>query len=303
MKLRSEVEVDPVELLEHFPTLSFQMDKLKEFVSNPQERARTGFPTLDAFIEGPAAGEVCTILGRSYTGKSQLVHNMMLNYPSPPGFLVFSMEMPATALLMRMASAWAGVPQDHLLEQAKQGKLTETVFQMGKDFDHHVVVEEPMSIKEMSGYLFMYRQWFGHDPAAIIIDYLELVETDMRLSGWERTERLARDIKTLAKVEKVPVFLLHQTNQKRKQWEKPDEESARGGGYTQADVVIGIHKPSRDPDLPMTERKELEPYIMVNVIKNRINGKENYRNIELELLPSLRLIDRQQQSTLLDDPM
>lgn len=280
-----------IDIAAQFPTLDSEMEQLREFVSNPQKRARTGFPTLDSYIEGPAAGEIITFLGRSYTGKSMLIHNMMLNKTEAPGYLVFSMEMPTRGLLMRMASAYLGISHGSILEQAKHGKLTEKAFELGTKFGHHVIIEDPMSIAEMSDYLFVYNTWFEQPPAAVIIDYLELIQTDMRMSGWERTEQLARQLKVWAKEQHIPVYLVHQSNMKRKSWEKPDEESARGGGYREADVVVGIHKPSRNTELSPMERQELEPLIKLDVIKNRINGRENWSSIDLELKPSLRLVD------------
>jgi len=109
---------------------------------------------------------------------------------------------------------------------------------------------------------------------------------------------LARQVKVWAKTEHVPVWLLHQSNLRQKLWEKPNEESARGAGYREADVVIGIHKPSRDPELTEGERRLLLPIINVDVIKNRINGKENWGSLEFELLPSLRMIEKRQQGEM-----
>ncbi len=285
------MSLDPVELTENFPTLTMQVEQLREFISNPQERARTGFNTLDSYIEGPAAGEIVLLLGRSYTGKSMLIHNMMLNTVEAPGYLVFSMEMPVRALLQRMASAWMGVSHIDFLNQSARGVMSERVFDMAKAFDHHAIAEDPMSLNDMSSYLFVYRKWYGHSPKAVIVDYLELIQTDSRQSGWERTENLARELKVWAKSEHIPVYLVHQSNMRIDSWVKPDEASARGGGYRESDVVVGIHKPSRDPALTMGERQDLHPILRLDVLKNRINGKENYAPIELELAPSLRLTD------------
>ncbi len=284
--------LDPVELTENFPTLKHQVEQLREFITNPQERARTGVATLDSYIDGPAAGEIVLLLGRSYTGKSMLIHNMMLNTTASPGYLVFSMEMPARALLQRMASAWMGVSHVDFLNQTARGSMSERVFDMANDFDHHAIAEDPMTLDEMSAYLFVYRQWYGHQPKAVIIDYLELIQTDnVRASGWERTENLARELKVWAKKEAVPIYLVHQSNMRVDSWSKPDEASARGGGFREADIVVGIHKPSRDPALTIGERQDLHPVVRLDVLKNRINGKENYAPIELELAPSLRMTD------------
>lgn len=281
-----------IELTESFPTLSQHIADLADFVKTPQPRARTGYASLDDLILGPANGEIALILGRSYTGKSMFIHNMMLNYPTPPGFLVFSMEMPARALVTRMAAAWMGTDHSQMLVDQARGMMSDQLHGFGRDFDHHVIIEDPASLKEMSGYLFLYRQRFGCDPAAVIVDYLELIKTDPKQSGWERTENLARSMKVWAKDEHIPVWLVHQSNMRRQLWEKPNEESAKGAGYREADVVVGIHKPARDPDLTEGERQALANVINVDVIKNRINGKDTWSSLEFELTPSLRLVDR-----------
>jgi replicative DNA helicase len=283
--------IDAIELVEGFPTLDQHIAALTEFVKTPTPRATTGYGTLDELILGPAAGEIALILGRSYTGKSMFIHNMMLNQPQPPGYLIFSMEMPARALVTRLASAWMGTDHNQLLVDQQRGVMSEQVVQMGKELDHHVIVEDPMDLQEMSRYLFVYRQWYGHDPKAVIIDYLELIKTDPRQSGWERTENLARSMKVWAKEEHIPVWLVHQSNMRRQLWEKPNEESAKGAGYREADVVIGIHKPSRDPELSEGQRQQLLSRINVDVIKNRINGKDTWNSLPFELMPSLRMVE------------
>lgn len=288
-----DTAIHAVDLVEGFPTLDQQIAQLAEFVKSPQPRAATGYASLDELILGPAAGEIALILGRSYTGKSMFIHNMMLNQAQAPGYLVFSMEMPARALVTRMASAWMGTDHNQLLVDQARGIMSDRLTQMGDEYKHHVIVEDPCTLQEMSEYLFVYRQWFGHDPYAVIVDYLELIKTDPKASGWERTEQLARQVKVWAKEEHIPVWLVHQSNMRRALWEKPNEESAKGAGYREADVVIGIHKPARDPELTESQRHELASRIAVDVIKNRINGKDTWNSLPFELMPSLRMTEKE----------
>ena len=58
--------------------LAQQIEELAEYAKNPQQRIHIGIPSVDTLCQGPAAGEVFTILGRSYSGKSLVAQNIMV---------------------------------------------------------------------------------------------------------------------------------------------------------------------------------------------------------------------------------
>lgn len=275
-----------------FRTLAEQIGLLEEFAKNPQKRIRTGLTSLDLIIEGPAAGEVCTFLGRSYAGKSQVATNILANNPNL-GIVFFSLEMPARMALTRLYSSYVGVTTDEMNRALNEGHLPRHIERVAEELKGHVIMDSgDMTLGDMSFQIEQYAEYMGQRPNAVIIDYLELVQGGTG-EGSIHTEQIARGVKAWAKAEDVAVFLLHQTNRLEPQWEAPHADSARGAGYTEADFVIGLWQPSTNPKLSATEEAALDGEIRMNVIKNRPFGRLTSSQFPLHfrLDDSLRIVD------------
>ncbi|KKK74549.1 hypothetical protein LCGC14_2882650 [marine sediment metagenome] len=289
------VEATPAQL-RGFRTLDEHVQALRTFAANPRQRVRTGIQTLDIMTEGPAAGEIYLIMGRSYSGKSQVAMNIMA-YNADLPLLFFSMEMPARQAAQRLLSIVFDVDHHDILNQIKAGSLASQYSELGERLPRQVIIDDSnLTLGDMTAYVDQYESYFEERPAAIIVDYLELVSgnggNDIQSAGWQNTESVARALKAWAKNEDMAVFVLHQTNRNEKVWAPPDEDSARGAGYTEADVVVGMWQPGRDPEKGATERSSLTNHITMNVLKNRITGRTtDGKDILLKLEPTLRLVD------------
>lgn len=274
-----------------FHTLAEQITSLREFSNNPQQRVRTGLASIDIMCEGPASGEVFTFLGRSFSGKSNVGVNLMVNNPTLP-LILFSLEMPARQVLQRLYSTWSNVSNYDVQRQTKAGSLPHILDTMADELPKQVVVDRPgLSLGDMSAILEQYDEYYGERPAAVVIDYLELVQGGNG-EGHFRTEQIAKALKDWAKSEVMAVFLLHQTNRTEKVWDPPTEDSARGAGYTESDVVVGMWQPGRDPNMGDIERRSLDNQIYMNVLKNRITGRTTSgRPLKMQLEPTLKIVD------------
>lgn len=268
---------------------------LKYFSANPQQRVRTGFDSLDYFIDGPAAGEVCTFIGRSYTGKSLLATNIMVNHRSA-GSIFFSLEMTKRMALTRMFAQWANFDAREVREAVAQNRIPPLIDDMAVEMAEHVIVDKSgMSVADMMVVIDEYTTYFGHKPKFVQIDYLERIGgVKSEAGGWQATEAAADQVKDLAKTLDLPVFLYHQTNRSEPEHEPPTERSARGGGFTEADFVVGMWAPGRDPKMAEHERARLWNTVRMNVLKNRYSGKQNepWRPLEFLRSDALRFIDQ-----------
>ena len=84
----------------------------------------TGFADLDGMTSGLQASDLVIVAGRPSMGKTSFAmnlaeHALMLDGAGP--VLVFSMEMPADALMMRMLSSLGRINQSHM----RTGQLTD----------------------------------------------------------------------------------------------------------------------------------------------------------------------------------
>ena len=275
-----------------FETLTEQVEKLKEFSYNPAQRVRTGLKEIDDICGGPAPGEVFMIIGRSFTGKSIVGQNIVVNNPTL-GSIFFSLEMPYITALQRMYAMWSGVSHTDVLEMTEQAALPEQIDYMADAYPKHRIVDtEALSLDAMSVYLRKYEEYYdGSRPEFVVVDYLELLGGAKRSGeGWAATEVQATSLKDWAKREEMRVFVLHQANRQEQPWQPPTENSARGAGYTEADFVVGLWQKWRDPDIDYTDLLFEKDKMYLNILKNRAYGRLGHsREYRFFLRPDLML--------------
>lgn len=262
---------------------------LYDFAERPIKRIGTGFKAVDELIGGPAPGEVAMVLGRSYAGKSLIGQNIIVSNATVPS-VFFSLEMPAAQAVMRMYSLWTDEPANNIQRAAEAGRLPNDVYDMAFAFPHHEICDEPgMSLFDMSEYIGKYEARHKLRPEFIVIDYLELLGgAKGNGEGLLATESQITNLKDWAKREQMRVFVLHQTNRKEPKWLPPTADSARWGGYTESDFVIGLWRPEWDPALTWKEKAAMNNLVCLNVLKNRAYGIDA-EEIRYRLQPSLRL--------------
>jgi len=274
------------------PLLSDQIADLRVFAANPDQRIPWGIPSLDILTEGPAAGEVHMVLGRSHVGKSLLATNVLVNNPDK-GMVFFSLEMPARQAVQRLYAHWAKVDHRAVQQMTRNNSLPQHLDQMAEALARHIIIDRgSLTLGDMALYCEAYEGFFGLRPAAVIIDYLELVGgTKASGEGWQRTEAVAGALKDWAKDQEMPVFILHQCTKEEPEYKPPTQNSARGAGFTESDVVIGMWQPWRDPNLGRVEREMIRNEVHFNVIKNRVTGRLTTAPIPMILRDDLRFID------------
>jgi replicative DNA helicase len=269
--------------------LYHNVDALFNFAKSDVKRVGTGIKELDKHIRGVAPGEVCTILGTSGSGKSLLGQVIIHNNKHIPS-MFFSMEMPAMQATIRLYSMWSNTPAPDVQDAVDKGDPPLDMWDMVQEFSKHRIDDRSgLSTAAMSESIAEYESDYGFRPEFVVLDYLELIGgTAAHAEGVQGVDAQATMIKEWAKQEEIRVFLLHQTNRSQKEWHAPTKDSARYGGYTQADFVIGLWQRKKDPELEFLERLRLKNTLCVNIIKNR-PFFELADYIELTILPSLRI--------------
>ena len=256
-----------------FQSLKEQIDDLRTWADNPQQRVRTGFESIDTLSGGPAPGEVCMILGRSFTGKSLVGQNIIVSNQNL-GSIFFSLEMPYIQALGRMYCMWSGTPNTDFNDMMSKNAVPIHLNDMAEAFPLHRIVDEPgLSLAGMSEYLNKYYEIYAERPAFVVIDYLELLGGAKKSGeGWLGTEVQATSLKDWARSEEMRVFVIHQTNMQEPPHKPPTMNSARGAGYTEADFVFGMWQPARNPELAYTDFMSAKDEVHFNILKNRTHG-------------------------------
>ena len=268
-----------------------QIDRLFEFAESPVKRVGTGLRPIDSLIGGPAPGEVCMIMARSYAGKSVVGQNIIYNNRELPS-IFFSMEMPYMQAIIRLYSMWSGTAAIDNQKSLENGKLDSDIWKLAEEFQWHVIDDRAaLTLGQMTYTLEEYEAQFRVRPEFVVVDYLELIGgAKTSGEGFVAVDQQATLLKDWAKSEEMRVFVLHQTNRQEPKHKPPTESSARFGGYTEADFVVGLWRPHTDPNLDYWDAINYKYKMYFNVIKNRAFGLDK-EQIIMNLTPSLRIVE------------
>lgn len=218
--------------------------------------ALTGLPTglsdLDEMTSGLQSSDLVIVAGRPSMGKTTLVMNMAEHaaIKATKPVLVFSMEMPADSLAMRMMSSLGRIDQHRL----RTGKLSDDDWPRVTSAVH-MLSEAPLFIDdtpalspaEMRARARRLAKEHGQ-LGLIVVDYLQL----MKVPGFKADNRTAeiseisRSLKSLAKELEVPVVALSQLNRSLEQRhdKRPVMSDLRESGAIEqdADVICFIYR-------------------------------------------------------------
>ncbi|MDK4527451.1 replicative DNA helicase [Kingella kingae] len=185
---------------------------------NPNEvtGTATGFKDLDEKTSGLQAGDLIIVAGRPSMGKTafsiNIAEHVAINEELPVA--IFSMEMGAAQLVMRMLSSVGRVDQSVLkngsLQREHWERLNEAVAEL--TFAPMFIDEtSALTVLEIRARARRLAKKFNGKLGLIIIDYLQL------MSGSGRTDNraaelgeISRSLKALAKELQVPVIALSQ---------------------------------------------------------------------------------------------
>ena len=277
-------------------SLSEQVDRLAESLGEGNYRVGTGLPLIDMLCGGPAPGEIFTIVGRSFVGKSLIAQNIVYNNREKPS-IFFSLEMPTNQALIRLYALWKDENAEHLQRRIDEGDMPLDFWDMEQEFPYHRIVgEQGVTIERMTDYVNAFRHDLQMNPAFVVIDYLELVNNAKTSGeGYLATESTITALKSWAVEENLRVFLIHQANKSEPSWLPPTEDSPRNGGYTESDFMVGAWRPHMNPEMAPGERRYYKDKINFNVIKNRAYFKLA-EEITMKISPSLRLVGQYERT-------
>lgn len=210
----------------------------------------TGFKQLDDMTSGLQPGDLIIVAGRPSMGKTTLAVNIAENAAlgSHKSAAIFSMEMSAESLTLRMISSLGRINQSNL----RSGRLNEddwpridsamTQLSSANIFIDETPALTPTEIRARARRLKRER---GLD--LIVVDYLQL----MQVAGTKENRateisEISRSLKALAKELKVPVIALSQLNRgvEQRVEKRPVMSDLRESGAIEqdADLIVLIYR-------------------------------------------------------------
>jgi replicative DNA helicase len=219
----------------------------------------SGFKDLDALMWGFQRTEMIILAARPSMGKTSLALNfaeaVALPKKGPPaGVLIFSLEMGAAQLALRMLCSRARVNmkllRDGLL--SKNGDEQNRLVQAADEFSKAPIFIDDSSAISIMQLRAKARRIHSRSPLGfIVVDYLQLLSpTDPRVPREQQVAEASRGLKALAKELDVPVLVLSQLNRSsEKDNRAPKLSDLRESGSIEqdADVVLMLARP-RDAD-------------------------------------------------------
>ncbi|WP_310386664.1 replicative DNA helicase [Roseateles sp.] len=256
------------------------IDRVNELAENGAEDVtgvRTGFYDLDRMTAGFQPGDLIILAARPSMGKTAFAINIGENVAINEGLpvVIYSMEMGAAQLAMRMVGSIGRIDQSHLrtgrLADDEWGRLSEAVDKLGKA---SIFIDESpgLSPSEVRARARRQARICGK-LGLIIVDYLQL----MSGNGGNEENRatvigeISRGLKALAKELQCPVIALSQLNRSVEQ--RPDKrpmmsDLRESGAIEQdADIIMFIYR----DDYYMKEESK-EPGIAEIIIAKQRNG-------------------------------
>jgi len=220
----------------------------------------TGFVELNRMTSGLGAGDLIIIAARPAMGKTSFALNIASNVAhQKKGVAIFSLEMPAEQLMLRMVSANARIPLQDLrrgdLDDEGWRRLTATADRLSK-LPIFIDDEGNITINTIKSKLRKLK--VQHPELSLaIVDYLQLISGQKRERHLEIAE-ISRGLKLLARELQIPIIALSQLNRalESRPNKRPILSDLRESGAIEqdADLIMFIYRDSVYKELE--ERKK-----------------------------------------------
>jgi replicative DNA helicase len=250
----------------------------------------TGFADLDELTNGLHGGQMVIVAARPAMGKSTLaldlcrsasIHNNLAS-------VIFSLEMTRNEITMRLLSAEAKIPLNHMrnghMQDDDWAKLAR---KMGEVSSAPLFIDDSPNMTMMEIRAKARRLKQRHDLRLVVIDYLQLMSSGKKVESRQlEVSEFSRQIKLLAKELDVPIIALSQLNRgpEQRSDKRPMMSDLRESGCvtaetrvmradTNAEVTIGELMESGARDVPvwaLDDRLKLVPRTMTHAFPSGV---------------------------------
>ena len=255
------------------------LDRVQEMADNPNDvtGVPTGFYDLDRMTAGFQAGDLIVLAARPSMGKTALAINIAEHVALNEGLpvAVFSMEMGAAQLAVRIVGSIGRIDQGHLrtgkLTDEEWPRLTEAIEKL-RTISLHIDETAGLTSSELRANARRLSRQCGK-LGLIVVDYLQLMSGSTNDGENRATElgEISRGLKMLAKELQCPVIALSQLN--RSVETRPDKrpmmsDLRESGAIEQdADIIMFIYR-----DEYYTKDACKEPGVAEVIISKQRNG-------------------------------
>lgn len=249
-------------------------DAILEAYESPREiiGIPTGLTDLDAITKGWKPAELIVIGARPSMGKTAIAtHIMSYAMKSGKGVLSINMEMPGQQSMFRFLADHVGVSVNDM----RTGKITATQLENIRDAVGSLSTASLRYSNEASQTIHtitsMARRLHAQGKLdLLVLDYLQLVETEGDGNSYSEVGKISRALKTLANDLNIPIVVLAQLNRalEARADKRPILSDLRDSGKIEADADMVVFLYRDEVYKPDTER----PNIMEVIVAKNRNG-------------------------------
>ncbi|MDT7928293.1 replicative DNA helicase [Tepidimonas sp.] len=255
------------------------LDRVQEMADNPNDitGVPTGFIDLDRMTAGLQPGDLIIIAARPSMGKTAFAINIAEHVALHEGLpvAVFSMEMGAAQLAVRVVGSIGRINQGHLrtgkLTPDEWPRLTEAVEKL-RHISLYIDETPGLTPTELRANARRLARQCGK-LGLIVVDYLQLMSGSQSADENRATElgEISRGLKMLAKELQCPVIALSQLNRgvEQRTDKRPMMSDLRESGAIEqdADIIMFIYR-----DEYYTKDQCKEPGVAEIIIGKQRNG-------------------------------
>ncbi|HAL40463.1 MAG TPA: replicative DNA helicase [Polaromonas sp.] len=256
------------------------LDRVTEMSENPNDitGVPTGFYDLDRLTSGFQAGDLVILAARPSMGKTALAINIAEHVALNEGLpvAVFSMEMGASQLAVRIVGSIGRIDQTHLrtgkLSDEEWPRLTEAIEKL-RNISLHIDETPGLTVSELRANARRLARQCGK-LGLIVVDYLQLMSVSSSMNDENRATavgEISRGLKSLAKELQCPVIALSQLSRgvESRTDKRPMMSDLRESGAIEqdADIIMFIYR-----DEYYTKEACKEPGVAEVIISKQRNG-------------------------------
>ena len=256
------------------------LDRVTEMSENPNDvtGVPTGFYDLDRMTSGLQAGDLVILAARPSMGKTALAINIAEHVALHEGLpvAVFSMEMGASQLAVRVVGSIGRIDQTHLrtgsLTDDEWPRLTEAIEKL-RNISLHIDETPGLTVSELRANARRLARQCGK-LGLIVVDYLQLMSVSSSMAEENRATavgEISRGLKMLAKELQCPVIALSQLSRgvESRTDKRPLMSDLRESGAIEqdADIIMFIYR-----DEYYTKEACKEPGVAEVIISKQRNG-------------------------------
>lgn len=269
--------------------------KIYAQIQSPQSTGLfSGFADLDNFTLGFQPADFIILAGRPSMGKTAFAMNIVehVAFHQQQPVLVFSLEMPAEALMLRMLASRTKVSQQGLRtgDITPEGvvKIQEQIAEL-QHYPLRIDDTPGLTPSEMRSRIRRFIRKYGK-IALIVVDYLQLMRLPLQKEN--RTveiSEISRSLKMLAKEFQVPVLALSQLNRSVEQRtdKRPQMADLRDSGSIEQDADLITFLYRDEVYHPETSEKNIAELILSKHRNGPIGALKLYFNKTLTKFENL----------------